>query len=59
LWDIENGVRKALRLKDDKLFLVHAKHVAPMNDRRASIKLAINRKYDSALVEVKNHEGVQ
>jgi uncharacterized OsmC-like protein len=57
LWDIEEGKRshekKNLFNKD---FIQLARQVYIQNDNRAKIKKAINKKYNSEIVEEKSYE---
>jgi hypothetical protein len=56
LWDLENEVRAFDRAAcfDDR-FVAAARKIYAGNDRRASIKLAINTHAGSDIVEVKSH----
>ena len=57
LWDIEDGKRKAERNKKfGKSFILLARNVYIYNDKRAMIKLNINRITNSAIVEVKSYD---
>ena len=57
LWDIEDGKRKAERNKKfGKSFILLARKVYIYNDKRAMIKLNINRITNSAIVEVKSYD---
>ena len=57
LWDIEDGKRKAERNKKfGKSFILLAGNVYIYNDKRAMIKLNINRITNSAIVEVKSYD---
>jgi hypothetical protein len=56
LWDIEDGKRQHEKdQKFDKKFIYLARQVYLNNDERARIKLSINKKYNSQIVEVKSH----
>ena len=57
LWDIEDGKRAAEKEKkfDDK-FIELARNVYKLNDKRAKIKLAINKALGSNIKEVKSYE---
>lgn len=57
LWDIEDGKRQHEKdQKFDKKFIYLARQVYLNNDERARIKLAINKKYNSEIVEVKSYK---
>ena len=57
LWDIEDGKRKAERNKKfGKSFILLARNVYIYNDKRAMIKLNINRITNSTIVEVKSYD---
>ena len=57
MWDIEDGKRKAERNKKfGKSFILLARNVYIYNDKRAMIKLNINRITNSAIVEVKSYD---
>ena len=54
LWEIEDNIRiKESNQEFDKEFIQLARSVYKENDRRASIKKEINKKYNSDLVEEK------
>ncbi len=54
LWDIEDGKRNAeSNKKFDKKFITLARNVYIYNDKRAKIKLKINKLSGSEIVEVK------
>ena len=54
LWEIEDRIRiKESNHKFDKEFIQLARSVYKENDRRASIKKAINQKYNSEIIEEK------
>ena len=56
LWDIEDGKRKAERNKKfGKSFILLARSVYIYNDKRATIKLNINKITNSEIVEVKSY----
>ncbi len=57
LWKIEDDIRDCERKKlfDDK-FIELARNVYFTNDKRANIKLEINKNFGSELVEVKSYE---
>lgn len=56
LWDLENEVRALDRAGCfDERFVAAARKIYAGNDRRASIKLAINTSAGSDIVEVKSH----
>ena len=56
LWEIEDGKRLAEKNnKFDDHFIVLARNVYKLNDRRAEIKLAINNALGSNIKEVKSH----
>ena len=57
LWDIEDGKREAERNKKfGKSFILLARDVYIYNDKRAMIKLNINRITNSEIVEVKSYD---
>tara|TARA_Y100001935_G_C17216208_1_gene462743 strand:+ start:477 stop:872 length:396 start_codon:yes stop_codon:yes gene_type:complete len=57
LWDVENGKRAAEKKQEfGKDFISLARSVYKLNDKRASIKLAINNFLGSNIKEVKSHE---
>ena len=58
LWIIEDNIRiKESKQEFDKEFIQLARSVYKENDRRASIKKEINRKYNSDLVEEKSYNN--
>jgi|TARA_B110000467_G_C18268729_1_gene450993 hypothetical protein len=58
LWDIEDGKRKAERNKKfGKSFILLARNVYIYNDKRAQIKLIINKLTNSKIVEVKSYKS--
>ena len=57
LWDIEDGKRAHEKSKKfGSKFIYLARQVYIMNDERASLKRAINKKYKSGIVEEKSHK---
>tara|TARA_Y100000768_G_scaffold379047_1_gene354232 strand:+ start:974 stop:1357 length:384 start_codon:yes stop_codon:yes gene_type:complete len=57
LWIIEDDIRDCERKKQfDQKFIELARSVYFTNDKRANIKLDINNKFGSELVEVKSYE---
>ena len=57
LWLIEDDIRECERKKQfDQRFIDLARSVYFTNDKRANIKLDINNKFGSELVEVKSYE---
>ena len=57
LWNIEDGKRKAERNKKfGKPFILLARNVYIYNDKRAKIKLNINKITNSEIVEVKSYD---
>ena len=57
LWNIEDGKRKAERNKKfGKTFILLARNVYIYNDKRAMIKLNINKITNSEIVEVKSYD---
>ena len=57
LWDIEDGKRAHEKSKKfGSKFIYLARQVYIMNDERASLKKAINKKYKSGIVEEKSHK---
>jgi flagellar motility protein MotE (MotC chaperone) len=58
LWDIENEIRhKESLLQFDEGFVTLARSVYKQNDRRASIKRAINEQAGSVIVEEKSYHA--
>ena len=56
LWDVENGKRAAEKKQEfGKDFISLARSVYKLNDKRASIKLAINNFLGSNIKEVKSY----
>ena len=56
LWTIEDEIRDCEKNKKfDQKFIELARSVYITNDKRAEIKLEINNKYDSKIVEVKSY----
>ena len=56
LWRIEDEIRVCEKNKKfDQKFIELARSVYVTNDRRAEIKLEINNKFDSKIVEVKSY----
>ena len=57
LWLIEDDIRDCERKKQfDQKFIDLARAIYITNDRRSEIKLEINKKFRSELVEVKSYE---
>ena len=57
LWLIEDNIRYCERKKQfDQKFINLAREIYITNDRRSEIKLEINKKFGSKLVEVKSYE---
>ena len=57
LWLIEDDIRDCERRKQfDQKFIDLARAIYITNDRRSEIKLEINKKFGSKLVEVKSYE---
>ena len=57
LWDIEDDIRNCERDKKfDEEFIELARSIYFTNDKRAKLKLDINIKFGSELVEVKSYE---
>lgn len=58
LWEIEDEIRECERAKDfSKTFIELARSVYKTNDKRAELKLRINRLLGSELVEEKSYEA--
>ena len=58
LWIIEDEIRDCERSKKfDEKFISLARSVYITNDKRSEIKLDINKKFGSEIVEVKSYEG--
>ena len=57
LWVIEDDIRDCERNKKfDERFISLARSVYITNDKRSEIKLGINKKFGSKIVEVKSYE---
>ena len=57
LWIIEDDIRDCERKKQfDQKFIDLARAIYITNDRRSEIKLEINKKFGSKLVEIKSYE---
>ena len=57
LWVIEDEIRDCERNKKfDEKFIFLARSVYITNDKRSEIKLSINKKFGSKVVEVKSYE---
>ena len=57
LWNIEDDIRECERNKlFDQKFIDLARSVYFTNDERAKVKIDINKKFGSELVEVKSYE---
>ena len=57
LWKIEDDIRDCERKKKfDENFIELARSVYINNDKRSEIKLEINKKFGSKIVEVKSYE---
>ena len=57
LWKIEDDIRDCERNKKfDQKFIDLARSVYFTNDKRSELKLAINKKFGSKIVEVKSYE---
>ena len=57
LWIIEDDIRDCERVKKfDQKFIDLARSVYFTNDKRSEIKLEINKKFGSKIVEVKSYE---
>jgi hypothetical protein len=60
LWDLEDCVRSLERAQDfGPLFVSSARAIYSGNDLRARIKLSINTKLGSKIVEVKSHVQIE
>ena len=58
LWLIEDDIRDCERKKQfDQKFIDLARSIYITNDKRSEIKLEINKKFGSTLVEVKSYEN--
>lgn len=56
LWEVEDRLRAAEARGDfGPTFVADARLVYQTNDRRAALKRSVNLRFDSALVEVKEH----
>tara|TARA_B100000029_G_scaffold485185_1_gene538255 strand:+ start:82 stop:465 length:384 start_codon:yes stop_codon:yes gene_type:complete len=57
LWNIEDDIRNCERKKQfDQIFIDLARSVYFTNDKRSEMKLKINQKFGSELVEVKSYK---
>jgi len=57
LWVIEDDIRDCERNKNfDQKFIDLARSVYLINDKRSKVKLDINKKFGSKIVEVKSYE---
>ena len=57
LWEYEDSIRECERQKKfDKKFIKLARKIYITNDERAKIKLAINEKFGSQIIEVKSYK---
>ena len=57
LWVIEDDIRDCERNKTfDEKFISLARSVYTTNDKRSEIKLEINKKFGSKIIEVKSYE---
>ena len=57
LWAIEDDIRDCERNKKfDQIFIDLARSVYFTNDKRSEIKLEINKKFGSKIIEVKSYE---
>ena len=57
LWIIEDDIRNCERNKNfDKKFVDLARSVYFTNDKRSELKLVINKKFGSKIIEVKSYE---
>ena len=58
LWVIEDDIRECERKKIfDQTFIDLARSVYFTNDNRSKVKLDINKKFGSKIIEVKSYEG--
>ena len=57
LWEVEDKIRECERQKKfDKGFIDLARKIYITNDKRAKIKLEVNQKFGSQIVEVKSYK---
>ena len=57
LWEVEDKIRECERLKKfDKGFIDLARKIYITNDKRAKIKLEVNQKFGSQIIEVKSYK---
>ena len=57
LWTIEDDIRDCERNKKfDQTFIDLARSVYFINDKRSEVKLEINKKFGSKIIEVKSYE---
>ncbi len=57
LWVIEDDIRDCERIKSfDQKFIDLARSVYFTNDKRSAVKLEINKKFGSQIIEVKSYE---
>lgn len=58
LWKVEDDLRDLERVKDfGKEFVILARNVYKLNDKRANIKKEINMKFGSEFVEEKSYQS--
>ena len=57
LWEVEDKIRECERQKKfDKGFIDLARKIYIKNDKRAKIKLEVNQKFGSQIIEVKSYK---
>ena len=57
LWEVEDQIRECERQKKfDKGFIDLARKIYITNDKRAKIKLEVNQKFGSQIIEVKSYK---
>jgi hypothetical protein len=57
LWEVEDKIRECERQKKfDKGFIDLARKIYITNDKRAKIKLEVNQKFGSQIIEVKSYK---
>ena len=57
LWEVEDKIRECERQKTfDKEFIDLARKIYITNDKRAKIKLEVNQKFGSQIIEVKSYK---
>jgi hypothetical protein len=57
LWNVEDMIREKERNEEfDENFILYAREIYHLNDKRSEIKKEINLKYDSDIIEEKSYK---